>query len=146
MGSRLDSQTAGATAASQQTRSERRAERARAHKAKMLSLEIEKASGKRRSARLKGDAKAAHELDRELLGPDRGEGPNSRVGRGRDRAGAFDPYNSLPDRGLFAELRREGGPLSGHRGADVQQARTGTDIVAFAATLAEQIRSAGGER
>ena len=71
---------------------------------------IERASRQRKDARAEGNREDAQQLDAKLLGRDRGQGPRSRVGRGKSRHGRFDPYTDGPaPEGLFADLRSERG-------------------------------------
>jgi len=75
MDSGPSTQTGERFAAPKQTRRERRAERARAHRAKSLAERVEAASHERRTARAEERANDAHLLDVELLGDDAGEAP-----------------------------------------------------------------------
>jgi hypothetical protein len=74
--------------------------------AQRIEARIEDASYERRQARAEARAADAHTLDVELLGPDAGEGPNSRIGRGRARKGRFDPYTQVRIDGLYHERRK----------------------------------------
>jgi hypothetical protein len=88
-------------AAPQQTRRERRAERARAHRAKNLADRIEDTSRKCVAARSEGRANDAHMADVELLGDDAGQAPRYAPTK------RPDPY--LVSHGGLFETKRAGG-------------------------------------
>jgi hypothetical protein len=94
-------QTGGASPPQQQTRRERRAERARAHRAKTLAERIEATSRKCVAARSEGRANDAHMADVELLGDDAGQAPRYAPTK------RPDPY--LVSHGGLFETKRAGG-------------------------------------
>jgi hypothetical protein len=113
---RMDSPTATTTAGQQAPERRGTNSRERRHDRRRLEHAIETASVERQRARACGDAGTAYSRDVDLLGRESAQQladntlRKTRVGRGRARKGAYDPYTRERAEGLHAERRLAGGP------------------------------------